>query len=105
LIAAAGLPETSRCGEQGRGEEPALAADSGRRTGRADHSGTTEGAYGAALLAAVGAGIYPDVHSACAATITTGERTTPGGNQQMYPQYYAVYQSLYPLLKDAFAQL
>ncbi|GAB4510117.1 MAG: xylulokinase [Anaerolineae bacterium] len=67
---------------------------------------TTEGAaYGAALLASVGAGVFPDVQSACKATITTSDATEPGENRDAYAQPYQVYKSLYPTLKDTFPQL
>ncbi|HEX5158622.1 MAG TPA: xylulokinase [Ktedonobacterales bacterium] len=63
-------------------------------------------AYGAALLAGVGVGIWPDVTSACAATITPGEITAPNAEWQAeYERLYPVYQSLYPALKPTFAAL
>jgi xylulokinase len=63
-------------------------------------------ASGAALLAGVGAGIWPDVASACAATIQPGQLSTPNGEWQMaYDRLYPVYQSLYPALKPTFATL
>jgi xylulokinase len=66
---------------------------------------TTEGAaYGAALLAAVGAGVYPDVPAACAAAIQTGEPTTPQ-HPEAYEAAYATYSTLYPTLKETFARL
>ncbi|MFW5772046.1 MAG: xylulokinase [Phototrophicaceae bacterium] len=66
---------------------------------------TTEGgAFGAALLAAVGADLYPDVQTACAQTIVTGEPTAPGTNRDAYGEAYALYRSLYPALRDAFAR-
>lgn len=67
---------------------------------------TTEGgAFGAALLAAVGVGAHPDVPAACRRMITTGERVTPGGNVAAYAALYRTYRALYPALKDVFAQL
>ena len=67
---------------------------------------TTEGgAYGAALLASVGAGVYPDVQTACAETITTSNPTEPSANQSAYAETYANYRALYPALKDTFAKL
>jgi xylulokinase len=67
---------------------------------------TTEGAaYGAALLAAVGAGIYPDVDAACAAAITTSDATPPGENAVHYAEIYNTYRALYPALKDIFPKL
>ena len=68
---------------------------------------TTEGAaYGAALLAGVGAGIWPDVDSACAWTIQITGRTEP--ERQMVERYagiYPAYRSLYPVLKETFVDL
>ncbi len=64
---------------------------------------TTEGAgYGAALLAAVGAGIFANVPEACAATIRITGRTEPGPNAAAYADVYPLYQALYPALKDEF---
>ncbi len=69
--------------------------------------GASEGAaYGAALLAGVGVGVWPDVASACAATIQQGEITAPNADWQAeYERLYPVYQSLYPALKPTFAAL
>ncbi len=67
---------------------------------------STEGAaYGAALLAAVGAGYYPDVVSACEATIHTSDAVTPGANRAAYQQPYERYVELYPALKETFARI
>jgi xylulokinase len=64
---------------------------------------TTEGAaYGAALLAATGAGIFSDVESACAATIGIMGTTTPGPASEMYQQVYPLYRDLYPALQRTF---
>jgi xylulokinase len=64
---------------------------------------TTEGAaYGAALLAAVGAGFFADVPTACAATIRITGRTQPGAGAAAYAGYYPIYRALYPALKDEF---
>jgi xylulokinase len=60
------------------------------------------GAFGAALLAAVGVGAFPDVMSACEATISTGDEVQPGENAAAYQDYYAIYRQLYPMLKPAF---
>jgi len=68
----------------------------------------TEGAaYGAALLAGVGAGVYRDVESACKVVQTTG-RTQPGAARTVYADYYPRYRALYPALQpefEAMAQL
>jgi len=64
---------------------------------------TTEGAaYGAALLAGVGAGGWPDVASACAATIKITGRTAPDETASIYRQLYPHYRALYPALKTTF---
>jgi len=64
---------------------------------------TTEGAaYGAALCAAVGAGAWPSVPAACAATIHTTGSTIPDGSVETYRKLYPEYQALYPALKPTF---
>ena len=68
---------------------------------------TTEGAaFGAALLAGVGAGVWSDVDEACAQTIVVKDRISP--NAETVASYRAIYQqyeSLYPLLKQTFHAL
>ncbi|MCY4144909.1 MAG: xylulokinase [Chloroflexi bacterium] len=67
---------------------------------------TTEGgAFGAAILASVAAGLFDDTTAACEAMIQRGATVAVGANADVYAQRYATYQSLYPLLKDTFAQL
>jgi xylulokinase len=69
---------------------------------------TTEGAaYGAALLAGVGAGVWPDVPSACKAAVhVTGATTRPDPAQTaVYRSQYAIYRDLYPALKGFFQKL
>jgi xylulokinase len=62
---------------------------------------TTEGAaYGAALLAGVGRGVWPDVEAACKATVRETGRVSPrpeisGRYQELYP----LYRELYPALR------
>ena len=64
------------------------------------------GAYGAALLAGVGAGAWPTVSAACAACIKITGSTQPDPAQAAaYREAYAVYRSLYPELKKTFSQL
>lgn len=67
----------------------------------------TEGAaYGAALLAGVGAGIYPSVEEACDCVIRITRRVEPiPENVERYKEYYALYRSLYPTLKPAFDRI
>ena len=60
-------------------------------------------AYGVALLAGVGAGVWRSVPEACRATISVVNETRPDpANQSVYEDFYGVYRSLYPALKDAF---
>lgn len=53
-------------------------------------------AFGAAILAGVGIGIWPDVATACLATVRAREWTTPGGPD--YRDAYRRYRDLYPAL-------
>jgi xylulokinase len=68
---------------------------------------TTEGAaYGAALLAGVGAGSWSDAPSACAATVKITGRTQPDQkDMKAYRKAYALYRELYPALKVCFRML
>lgn len=66
----------------------------------------TEGAaFGAALLAGVGAGVYPSVEDACARTIRVTDSVKPGENVGVYQQYYQVYRGLYPALRESFQKV
>jgi xylulokinase len=62
---------------------------------------TTEGAaYGAALLAGVGAGAWPTVDAACDACIkVTGSTSPQAETVARYEPFYAQYGALYPALK------
>lgn len=63
---------------------------------------TTEGAaYGAALLAGVGTGIWSGVDEACQATIRqTGNAAPQPETAAVYERSYQVYRQLYPALRD-----
>jgi len=67
----------------------------------------TEGAaYGAALLAGVGAQVYPTVEEACGKIIRITQRVEPiPENVARYAECYALYRSLYPALKPIFDRL
>ena len=66
---------------------------------------TAEGAaYGAALLAAAGAGAFESVESACDATIQITGSTKPGADRKIYDKIYPQYCELYPLLKPTFVE-
>jgi xylulokinase len=63
----------------------------------------TEGAaYGAALLAGVAAGAWPDVETACAATIQLTGSSVPGPARSDYQEIYPLYRNLYPALRATF---
>jgi xylulokinase len=57
------------------------------------------GAYGAALLAGVGAGAWPDVDTACESSIRVAETIRPDPAAiAVYERGYAIYRKLYPAL-------
>lgn len=63
-------------------------------------------AFGAALLAGVGAGVYPDVPSACRSTIKVVSTLQPNAEQvALYGRQYQLYQTLYQHLKGDFQTL
>ena len=68
--------------------------------------GTAESAaHGAAMLAAVGAGVFDSVAGACEAAVEVGEITEPGQDAAVYDEVYRVYRDLYPVLSDSFHRL
>jgi len=67
---------------------------------------TDSTAYGAALLAGVGAGVYTSVPEACAASIHITDRIEPiAANEATYNEYYPIYQTLYHALEPAFSAI
>lgn len=61
---------------------------------------------GAAILAAVGAGLLPDVIAGAESMVRIRELLEPHPEQhRRYSELYAVYRRLYPDLKEAFSQL
>jgi xylulokinase len=63
-------------------------------------------AYGAALLAATGAGAYSSVAQACQAGIEITRTIEPDPKQQqVYQRFYEQFRKLYPALKDTFKQI
>lgn len=63
-------------------------------------------AFGVALLAGVGTGVWSTVEEACASTIQVERQTAPDkGNRETYDRYYAVYRSLYPAMREGFREL
>ncbi len=62
-----------------------------------------QAAFGAALIAGVGTGIYESVEAACQKTMTYSPPTYPiEENVRRYQEYYQVFKGLYPKLKDDF---
>lgn len=63
-------------------------------------------ALGAAILAGVGCGIYPDVETACSRIIREKSSTEPVKEEaEVYAGYHRIYQNLYRSLKDDFKAL
>jgi xylulokinase len=63
-------------------------------------------AFGVALLAGVGAGIYPSVEEACDRTISIADRTVANSdNAELYDTFYPIYQALYGSLKGHFLEI
>ena len=64
------------------------------------------GILGAAILAAVGVGLYKSCEEAARAMVRRGEEFRPLADRaSRYADLYAVYHQLYPALKSCFAQL
>jgi xylulokinase len=67
---------------------------------------TSEGAaYGAGLLAAVGAGWFRTVEAAAEACVTATPMASPGPDAARYADAYGTYDDLYPALKPIFPRL
>ena len=67
---------------------------------------TTEGAaYGAGLLAAVGAGWFPSVEAATDALVHATPAAVPGPDAATYAERHAVYRELYPALAPTFRRM
>jgi xylulokinase len=63
-------------------------------------------AYGAALLAGVGTGVFADVHAAVDRCVTVSGTTQPDpAAQARYEQVYPIYRGLYSALKDEMHRL
>ena len=63
---------------------------------------TQGAAYGAALLAGVGTGIYANAEQACERTVRETGSTKPGPNAGEYAESYERYRALYPALAPEF---
>jgi xylulokinase len=109
LIQAAGLGEIRQVRASGGGTKSALWRQILASVLDAElvTVNTSEGAaYGAALLAGVGAGAWPDVPSACKATIQITGAMQPNPQQvESYRNSYGIYRELYPALEPAFHKM
>ncbi|MBI3912172.1 MAG: xylulokinase [Armatimonadetes bacterium] len=62
-------------------------------------------AFGVALLAGVGTGVWSSVPEACRATIRVVDRCAPDEERRvLYDRYYSIYRGLYPTLKNLFRE-
>jgi xylulokinase len=69
-------------------------------------TGAEGAAFGAALLAGVGAGVWPDVATACARTIAVTAADEPDEAwRERYARLHETYTTLYPALRGAFRSL
>ena len=67
---------------------------------------TTEGAaYGAGILATLGAGWFRSVDAACEALVLATRAATPGPDAPRYAEAHAIYRELYPALAPSFRQM
>ncbi len=108
LIKGAGLPSIEQVRISGGGAKSSLWRQILADTFNAElvTVNTTEGAaYGAALLAGVGAGVWPDVDSACDACVkVTGSTTVQQDFVPVYEKAYQTYTQLYPALKPTWSR-
>jgi xylulokinase len=108
LMVAAGMPAPSQIRASGGGIASALWRQILADVLGADIAtvNTTEGAaYGAGLLAAVGAGWFPTVDAAASELVTARAVASPGPDAAVYAEAHAIYRSLYPALAPAFHRL
>ncbi|MEK6720199.1 MAG: xylulokinase [Chloroflexota bacterium] len=105
LMAAAGLPQPAQIRASGGGTasplwRQILADVLGAEIATVD---TSEGAaYGAGLLAAVGAGWHETVEGAAGAFVTATPVAVPGPDAARYAEAHALYRGLYPALAPTF---
>jgi len=60
-------------------------------------------AFGAAILAGVGAGVYSSIEEATSEMVKVTSTTQPiEDNRKVYEEYYQIYRALYPALKPEF---
>jgi xylulokinase len=107
LIKGAGLPSIEQVRISGGGAKSTLWRQILADTFNAElvTVNTTEGAaYGAALLAGVGAGVWPDVDAACDDCVkVTGSTPVQQDMVPVYEKAYQAYTQLYPALKPTWS--
>jgi xylulokinase len=63
-------------------------------------------AFGAAILAMVGAGLHASVPAACSRLIRVATRTFPRkGSVEAYDEWYGEFRKLYPALRESFGRV
>jgi xylulokinase len=63
-------------------------------------------ALGVAILAAVGAGLYPTVKDACSVMVQSNDPQSPDmKNHEEYSKYHRIYKQLYKDLKQTYKDL
>ena len=109
LIQEAGLPAVTQIRASGGGTKGALWRQilASVLNSELVTVNTSEGAaFGAALLAGVGAGAWPDVITACKNTVRITGQTLPNLDEvAVYERSYAQFRELYPALKPAFDRM
>ncbi|HEV7810880.1 MAG TPA: xylulokinase [Candidatus Limnocylindrales bacterium] len=105
LMVAAGMPVPARIRASGGGTGSALWRQILADVLAAEIATveTTEGAaYGAAALASVGGGWFPDVDAVTDAWVATTVVAEPGSQVAAYREWHAAYRALYPALSPTF---
>jgi xylulokinase len=105
LMEGAGLPAPTEIRASGGGTRSALWRQILADVLRAEIStvATEEGAaYGAALLAATGAGWFKTVEEACREAVTTHPSAGPSSDASRYQEAHEIYRDLYPALRPSF---
>jgi xylulokinase len=108
LMTAAGMPAPSRIHASGGGTASGLWRQILADVLEAEIAtvATTEGAaYGAGLLAGVGAGWWGSVDAASEAVVRVTPVASPGPDAAVYAERHSVYRELYPALRETFARL
>ncbi|MBX7186449.1 MAG: xylulokinase [Vicinamibacteria bacterium] len=109
LLEGAGLPPVSQVRIAGGGAKSDLwrkIVSSVLNVEIATVNSTEGAAFGAALLAGVGFGAFPDVDAACEATIKVTGRDAPDADwTSIYDAEYGRYRGVYPALKPIFESL